>query len=706
MRYSTTRNLVSISALVMALLAVTAGCDDEPPFDQRDAGVSDDVRVIGGDEDADADTGPDQVCEPGEVDSCVDDSETDAEICNAEGTAFETRPCDGTAVCRDGECVEVECLPGNRTCGDAETPQRCEPDGQGGYEYVDEQPCEGHDECIGGGCVDRCDLQAGGTSYIGCEYWAVEQANASVGEGVYDDPDDRPPFAVSLTNSESQLDAEVTIYGPDDELVYSVPERDVRALPSGLNPDETTTVYSETLDANGDRIGTPHAGPIDGLEVPPDATITLLLPNQPMPQDETTVTDHGYRIETTQPTVAYQYNPYCCNHSFSNDASLLLPTSGLGTDYMMVGHSEVEFEAEFGADPPPQGPTLTVVGREPATEVEVRLADHLGEDGDWEDPLYPIRDGDGIEGPDDDGIIEVTLDEYEVFNLEGGEADTAVDLTGTVVRADAPVAAFSGHICAQVPNWLAACDHIQSQLRPIDTWGAEHVAGPHKIRDQSNIGDPDSLEGTYWKFVAREDDTEIDVGISFAESDVLPASGLDVPHCSEDQFGYGQYDGLIELDRGEYCEFGTREMFHAESNKPFSLAGFMSGQASVTDVIGPGSHAGDPAMHIVPPARQFRDNYEFLIPPTYHVSYVSVITSPDQTVELNGETIDPTDHDHQVLDDGSVLVAHLQVQPGPHHIEADEPFGLVAYGYDDYVSYAYTGGMNLTKDTISTISGP
>jgi hypothetical protein len=34
---------------------------------------------------------------------------------------------------------------------------------------------------------------------------------------------------------------------------------------------------------------------------------------------------------------------------------------------------------------------------------------------------------------------------------------------------------------------------------------------------------------------------------------------------------------------------------------------------------------------------------------------------------------------------------------GVHHVQADQPVGVVAYGFDSYVSYAYAGGTDLRE---------
>ena len=37
----------------------------------------------------------------------------------------------------------------------------------------------------------------------------------------------------------------------------------------------------------------------------------------------------------------------------------------------------------------------------------------------------------------------------------------------------------------------------------------------------------------------------------------------------------------------------------------------------------------------------------------------------------------------------------VALEPGVHQLESDRSFGLIVYAYDDYVSYAFPGGLDL-----------
>jgi hypothetical protein len=394
--------------------------------------------------------------------------------------------------------------------------------------------------------------------------------------------------------------------------------------------------------------------------------------------------------------VAYQFNPLCCNYNFTNDASLLLPKSALTENYMQLSYA-VWNGGERRIDQP-FSPTITVMATEPDTTVDVQLRTPKGKDEDgnprpFSEVIYPFdADESRVSGPDANGVVSVQMDPFEVLNIAGSGVSPTEDLTGSLIEASKPIAVFGSHTCAYVPFNAPACDHLESQLFPLETWGQRFVASPLKIRRDDPEG---SREGTYWKFVARDPDTRIDTGINIARPNVLPPADEGVTPC--EQYSEAPETGVFTLDRGETCEFGTRRSFVVESDKPIMLGAFLSGQNTVTEQADFGVHAGDPAFFLVPPQEQYRNEYSFLTPSTYFVSYVTVTINPGIPVTLDGQTLDLTQYDYEEYPDRGIARAHIPLEEGPHRIEASIPFGIVVYGYDDYVSYAYTGGLNFKK---------
>jgi len=57
-------------------------------------------------------------------------------------------------------------------------------------------------------------------------------------------------------------------------------------------------------------------------------------------------------------------------------------------------------------------------------------------------------------------------------------AETDHDLTGTRITATGPIEVFGGHTCAYAPYYAQACDHLEEQLPPVETWGTDYVGAP------------------------------------------------------------------------------------------------------------------------------------------------------------------------------------------------------------------------------------
>lgn len=689
--------LLMAQLLLVSLVAQLGcgGCDDTTDKNNTTPDMSLDMSVDQAPDQA-PDLPPDMpavVCTPNEIIGCRRENSPGIDVCNAQGDAVIVGSCESGQVCRQGQCVEVFCIPGTRRCegsGELGRPQECN---QEGTAFVDLEACQGGSRCEAGACLNRCELATLTQSYIGCEYWAVEMENHLL----YDETeteiplDQFPPFAIVLANTSDDYDAQITVWEEEGKPATAVGARLVGTdVPQpGL---QYVTVNSEVVNAAGQRIGPIIDGPAQDLILPRGAIMTLVLPHRRIPFGETSLLKMGYRVSSTQPVVAYQFNPLCCNYNYTNDASLLLPTGALTSNYMFLGYA-VWAGTSNARLAEPFSPTLTIIGTQPDTEVVIKLATPKGANRPYTDLIYAPSSA-RIVGPDTTGTIRATLQPHDVLNIAGRGAAPVEDLTGARVTANKPLAVFGGHSCAFAPFDRAACDHMEDQLFPSETWGQRFVLAPLKLRNP--VAATSRREGTYWKFVAQQDNTTVEVNTSLVPGpEMFRPADEGVKSCSE--LSTDPTSGVFTLNAGQTCEFGTRKTVIAQANRPVLVGAFLSGQQSVKEDAAFGDHAGDPSFFLVPPEEQYRSSYSFLTPATYFQSYVTVTMLAGFGVQLDNQSIDLTQLDFEELPAEGFVRAHIPLEPGPHTMSADVPFGIVVYGYDDYVSYAYTGGLNLSK---------
>jgi hypothetical protein len=105
-------------------------------------------------------------------------------------------------------------------------------------------------------------------------------------------------------------------------------------------------------------------------------------------------------------------------------------------------------------------------------------------------------------------------------------------------------------------------------------------------------------------------------------------------------------------------------------------------------------------MSLAVPIEQYRTQYAFTASTTYDSNFINVIAKIGTEITLDdaplaGDASDVGDSDYQVIR------ARLpQGGSGVHEIHADEPFGLVVYGYGRFTSYMYPGGLDLRRITV------
>jgi hypothetical protein len=373
----------------------------------------------------------------------------------------------------------------------------------------------------------------------------------------------------------------------------------------------------------------------------------------------TALTSHAFRVTSSGPIIAYQFNPIY--QMQTNDASILIPTHALDVRYWVMGYLGIGMAVN------PINPTstnyafMTVVGTQADTQVSITLSADVGPGG----PIAAWTPA--------GSTIEVTLGAFDVLNLEAhcpagmSSLDCmnsgVTDFTGSLVTSSAPVAVFGGVECitvaAPVGESGCCCDHLEDQIFPTSALGKNFVAAHSPWRG--------GTEPDLWRVLADYDGTQVTTA-----------------------------DGTFTLQAGEYHDFYATVDQVVFADQPIMLAQYLVSQDYTADVT------GDPSLTIFPPVEQFRDRYIFLVPATFDGDHAVVVRPSGALVTIDGQAIPGefsgcTTAVAGTLETVTYEVIRCPMPDGVHRLEADQPVGLVVYGYGPAGSYAFPGGADVRQ---------
>ncbi len=585
--------------------------------------------------------------------------------CNDAGTATQiVEECSGDQVCNGTKCQA--CTPGTKVC-DSDKAMVCKGDGSG-FDLAQDCGAQGW-SCTGGVCLNPCSSDIKSNTNVGCDYWAVDLDNAYVPcsspSGFCDAQNAQ--FSVIISNTKDKPATVTVLAGTGQKATYTVPGGQIKILNL---PDPS------------------WKGP-DGKTIPP------------LNQDGTNINKNAYRISSSQPIVAYQFNPLANVDVFSNDASLLLPSNGIGNEYWVMTREQSVNELKS---------YLTIVATQP-DKTHVKLVSSA-----------KTLPGPGIPAMSPGETREFDLNQGEVLNIETNF--NGADPTGSYIKADKAVAVFGGSEASNSPNtdhcvngtcqfqgWACATnddcpktccsDHMEEQLFPVSSWGTKYLAT--KLQ-------PRGKEKDAWRVLAATDGTVVT---------------LDPPQLDDK----GQTIAVPMLGQGEWFEFESSGDFVISANNPIEVGQFMASadapnpnndvctanylggkvctwywnvqmtplqcakNAQCPNMPEAGdAKTGDPDFVLGVASEQYLTDYVFLVPDKYTANYVNVIVPTGATATIDGTLVAAASFS-AVSADWSV--ARLPIKPGAHKLLGSKPIGLIVYGYSDYVSYSYPGGVAL-----------
>ncbi len=507
-----------------------------------------------------------------------------------------------TETCTEGCAAGIGCAmcsPTDASCeGDVST--YCAGDGS---EFRQER-CDAEKgltcDPVSGRCEGLCSLSALGRSYVGCEYFAIQSTNTS--GDIFKNPDntskglryDAFSFAIVLAN---------------------------------------TTDRAGTITIDGGALSSARTAIIEAQGV-----VVEELPwvEEAMHTGPHKVEKGAYRIRSDVPVSAYQFSPLHYQSgellSYSNDASLLLPSNVYEKEYRVLGFPGLR--REFNVSPA----TFSVVALHDGTSLALEQGANL------QTGSVLIERPDGFETLNAGDVVQFT---------------SKSDFSGALLTASQPIAVLSGHEGTEVPVDTTAVDHLEESMLPLTSLGNKYVLASPAV--------PNLPEGKVR--VVRIMSTEASTALSYS-SDVGGRASISLA--------------------GDYIELPLTDAdFWVEADKPILVAQFMAGQKA-------GGDSGDPSMTVAVPVEQYRSEYLFHAPVNYELSYVNIVRPAGVEVKLNDKVV----AGFTAIADGEYEVVRQVLTPtanGNHRLLAAQPVGVSVYGYGQFTSYWYPGGLDLNR---------
>jgi hypothetical protein len=497
--------------------------------------------------------------------------------------------------------------------------------------------------CSGGACMTACAAADANHSSIGCDYYGVDMdgADGPPKGGCYTmfvANTSRENTKLTLTWDNVQMDlskyAKIPT-GSGQSLAYGTYDPAV-----GLAPGEVAILFLVHV----------PSGPLG---------MSVACPVQPALGAGVQISGTGlgkaFHLTTDMPVVAYQMLPYGGGAAAATGATLLIPSSAWGDNYIAV--SAIDNDGQAPPISVAMGPSHNIVAREDNTTVTIR-------------PKSAIAGGGGLPA----GVANQPY----TFTLNRGQHAQLTQfapLSGSPISADKPIGVFGGH---QIMSIDRCCgDHGEQMLAPVQALGSVYVAAPHPDRKPGG-------EIRMYRIFGAVDGTTL----TYDPPGVGPAT----------------------VNQGQMLEIRSMTPFTVRSqddSHPFSMFTYMTGSGDTGE-----GGIGDPDFVRLVPPPQYLFHYVFFTDPTYPFTNLTVVRARGHDhifydVDLacmggNISTWQPigTEGEYEIATVG--LVDHWNSMNGCNNgvqeMSSTGPFGVYVWGWGSedtqtgWVSYGYPAG--------------
>ncbi len=380
----------------------------------------------------------------------------------------------------------------------------------------------------------------------------------------------------------------------------------------------------------------------------------------------------AFHITSTGPVAAYDIYPYGGGKTALTSATLLLPTTSWGTNYIAVD--------AFGAGGVLADlPFVDIVAEKDGTTVTIN-------------PTTAIVGGTGVPAGPQGKPTTYTINAGQVLQLVQNDP-----LDGSIIQSNNPVGVWGGKTSLSIES--CCDDSAHQQIPPVRALGSEYVGVRYRNRYTGTEESPP------WRIIGAVNGTVL-------TWDPSPPSGAPTT-----------------LSLGQVTQFETNGPFvvsSQDSNHPFYVSAHMTGaeqfdpgfdaDGGMTNV--PGDGRGDAEFVNVIPPGEYIPSYVFFTDPTYPETDLVIVRTAgsggfaDVTLDCAGTlsgwqpvgTSGKYEYTRFDLVTGN-FQGTGNCNNGRHAMSSSVPFGVTVWGwgsaatgqvgsgfYTQYVSYAYPAG--------------
>ncbi|XP_048772735.1 uncharacterized protein LOC125678355 [Ostrea edulis] len=350
---------------------------------------------------------------------------------------------------------------------------------------------------------------------------------------------------------------------------------------------------------------------------------------------QTELSTKGILISADEEVVVYGVN----REVWSDDAYLALPTDVLGKEYYTISYSPSFLYCEFA-----------VIGVHDHTHVHIKLANHPNISVNFRGHTYHQNQW-----------INVTLNRFSTLQI-----NSVGDLTGTHIISSKEVGVISGNKKTSVGDTGKSRDHLSEMLLPVQAWGKNFATVPI----------PDRGVGDIFRFVASEDNTNVDVN---GVIDGKPFT-----------------DHFVMRHAGDYVQkmYSSKLFSHVVSDHPIAVYQFsMTENKAWMDLA-------DPCLIMIPPIEQYAADYTFATPEYsqgQYQNYFMFVVDSRQTggIILDGKPL-PQNQTYVHIPGTNLAAGYVHISVGTHSVTHSNPntvIGGIIFGKAAIESYGFPIGL-------------